>query len=88
MENYNIAFCDNAGITERKDLCPDWQHGISKKYSDSDWELLRSIWFTYLGEIENGAQFSFNPSRNDVLCPYENNDTILTKSQGPKGQWD
>jgi hypothetical protein len=69
---------NDAWLVERKDLCPGWQGGISGRYSSSDHAYYMSLWF---------LDGQFTGKRSDILEPYEENDTLLTVSQGPKGEW-
>lgn len=78
-----IIFCENAWLSERKDLCPDWINGKSKNYSGEDFKLYSHLWFA------NGVHSTatFTGKRFDEVQMYEENDTILLLSQGPKGEW-
>lgn len=71
-------FSDKVWIAERKDLCPNWQSGVTGRYH-CDHELYMRMWFSNSSTI---------PQRSAEFQPYEMNDTILTRSQGPKGEWD
>jgi len=78
-----IVFSKEATIFERKDLCPGWRQGLFYTYFDNDRGLLNSLWF-HEG-IESVDKFA--GKRLDIVYPFIQNETFLTISQGPKGQW-
>lgn len=81
-----IVHCENAWICERKDLCPGWNsyNDKGKTYEQNTLGVFLPLWFKdNIFTAEN-----FLGKRTSELEPFENNDYLLSVSQGPKGEWD
>jgi hypothetical protein len=79
-----LTYCEKTWVAERKDLTPNWQNGKSIKWSNGENRFLRSLWF----KDEILLWENFTGKRTSELEPFEENDTLLDISQGPKGDWD
>ena len=75
-----IVFCPDTYFLERKDLCDaNWLNAHGILYTPAGHQLMMYEW------VENGK---VKDHRSDAVQPFEINDTLLTVSQGPKGEWD